>query len=350
MRFVNIANSLGPEFAHSILAMDRNRAAAERLRPDLNAHFLDPPSSKNAFVSIAALRRLIRRQAPDLVMTYNWGAIDGVAAGWLAGVPTLHTEDGFGPDEAVTLKLRRVLTRRVLLNRIAGAIVPSQTLLRIATARYRIAAKNLHYIPNGIDTDRFHPGISAAAFRREWSIPAGAFVVGFVGRLRREKNLALLLDAFAQARIPGSVLVLVGDGECRAALERQSSDLGISQSTRFTGPSSTIETALSAFDLFAMSSVTEQMPLSLLEAMSCGLPALCTDVGDCASILNSGPGPCIVPVNHIPAYAAALRSWAAEPALRRAAGLHNREVCQREYSLIRMVARYRELFLASVRH
>ncbi len=348
LRFVNIANAIGREISHSVLAMDGNRAAATRLRPELHVRFLDPPATKNSLVAIPLVRALLRRESPDLVMTYNWGALDGVVAARLAGIPTLHTEDGFGPDEAVQLKLRRVMARRVVLNRIEGVIVPSQTLLKIAKHRYCIAARKLHFVPNGIDTEKYKPGLAASSFRDEWNIPAGAFVVGFVGRLRREKNVGLLLEAFAHAQMPNCVLVLVGDGECRLELERYANALGIADRTRFTGSLNCAAYALGAFDLFAMSSATEQMPLSLLEAMACGLPAVCTDVGDCAAILNSGPGPNIVPVNGPAAYAAALAYWASDAGLCRAAGIHNREVCLRDYSQDRMVARYRELFHASM--
>jgi glycosyltransferase involved in cell wall biosynthesis len=98
------------------------------------------------------------------------------------------------------------------------------------------------------------------------------------------------------------------------------------------------------FDLFVMSSLTEQMPLVLLEAMASGLPALCTDAGDSAWMLDSPDLPAIVPRGDLPAYVAALKRWAADPELRREAGRRNRLRCEREFSLARMVEQWRAVY------
>jgi len=102
-----------------------------------------------------------------------------------------------------------------------------------------------------------------------------------------------------------------------------------------------------AFDLFAMSSDTEQMPIALLEAMAAGLPALCTAVGDTAEILGNPGWPALVPPGNVDTYAGALKALYADAELRRQFGARNRTRCAQVYSLQRMVERYREVYRAA---
>ena len=111
-----------------------------------------------------------------------------------------------------------------------------------------------------------------------------------MGRLAPEKNLGLLLRAVAASGIAGVRVVLAGGGTCRAEWEALAADLGLGSRVIFPGFLADPASCYGAFDLFAMSSDTEQMPLALLEAMAAGLPAICTDVGDSAEILGSRDG------------------------------------------------------------
>src|SRR5204863_2495984 len=101
-------------------------------------------------------------------------------------------------DEASSLKWRRVLARRVLLNRIHMTIVPSQTLLDVAARRFRLRPDKVTLIPNGVDVAKFRPR-REFEWRRACGIPDQAIVFGAVGWLRPEKNLQLLIRAFAAA-------------------------------------------------------------------------------------------------------------------------------------------------------
>jgi glycosyltransferase involved in cell wall biosynthesis len=95
--------------------------------------------------------------------------------------------------------------------------------------------------------------------------------------------------------------------------------------------------------VFALSSDTEQMPMSLLEAMGTGLPALVTDVGDCGPLLGTDGG-AIVPRGDLAAYAAAIRDLAANPDRRAAAGRRNRRFAEQHHSLPKMVGEYRRVY------
>ncbi|MEJ5368620.1 MAG: glycosyltransferase [Bryobacteraceae bacterium] len=338
MRLVRLANAMGRRFRHLILPVSGRASAQSGFEPGVDWEIAEAPRR----LSPAGFARLVRERKPSLVQTYNWGAFDAALGCLLArACPLIHTEDGFGADEAEGLKLRRVLARRAVLRFAKRVVVPSRTLEWIALEQYRLPARIVRRIPNGVDCQRFRPGRNDA-LRRELGIGEEEFVTGTVGHLRPEKSYDLLLRAFAASGIEGR-LVIAGEGPERGALKRLAGELGLSGRVLFPG---VVDPApwYRMFDLFAMSSMTEQMPLALLEAMATGLPALCTDAGDTAWMLEQAGEPAIVRRGDVEGYAAALRKWAADPELRREAGARNRARCEREFSLERMVERWRALY------
>jgi glycosyltransferase involved in cell wall biosynthesis len=291
------------------------------------------------------LRSLIREISPDVLVTYNWGAIDAVIGATFGRLcPIIHTDDGFSADEAAGPKWRRVLTRRFVLSRVHSTVVPSRTLERVALSLYRLPRSRVFWIPNGIDINRFQPRRDLA-WRRLYQIPDDAFVLGTVAVLRPEKNLGHLLTAFSAARLDRSWLVIVGDGPCRTKLEELARRLGVGGNVIFTGSVPDPVPCYAALDMFVMSSVTEQMPVALLEAMACGLPALCTDVGDTREILGEESDvPVVVPAGDVAAFRDALSALASRASRRKELGVRNRNRCLREYSFDRMVDRYAERY------
>jgi glycosyltransferase involved in cell wall biosynthesis len=173
---------------------------------------------------------------------------------------------------------------------------------------------------------------------------SGELIVGTVAPLRREKNLGRLLRAFAAVRGEFKVrLLIAGDGPERAELARLADSLGITDVVVFAGHVDRVEGVLGWFDVFAMSSDTEQMPNSLLQAMAAGLPVVATDVGDIKHILPSHNAALVVPKNDELSFASALRRLLAEPALRNKSGQRNREQVRAHYGFDQMVEAYRSL-------
>ncbi len=212
--------------------------------------------------------------------------MDAVTASWLGtGCPLLHNECGFAADEAAGLKTRRVLARRVLLRRAYGVAVTAKVMRETVVRRFGVPARKVFWIPTGVDVDRFRPG-DGRSRREAMGIRKSDLVFGFVGAFRPEKDLTFLIRAFALAAIPNSKLVLAGEGPCRAEMEALIQSLGLSGSVLLPGYAAAPEELLRALDVFVLSSMTEATPNSLLEAMSCGLPAVCTDVGDIRDVLG----------------------------------------------------------------
>lgn len=335
-RFATVANGLGPAFRHSIVSLNGDLACREKLDPALDVRF--PPSGHRAGRMADAVlhaRRFLRQARPDLVVTSNWGAIEWAIGAKLARLRHVHTEDGFGPEEQATQIARRVFTRRLALRR-SEVVLPSRRLQAIATDIWRLPVRRLHYVPNGIDLARFD---GAAPM----PLPSGdGPVIGTIAALRPEKNIGRLLHAFARLRATRPArLVIVGDGPERPALERLAAELGLSASTLFAGHSTQAERWLAALDVFALSSDTEQMPISLLEAMASGLPALCTDVGDVRLMLSAENAAYVTGLDHA---AMADRLHALLQADPRSVGAANRRRAEQEYGQAAMIATYAGLF------
>ncbi len=340
MRFASLANRFGRDWRHAIVALDGVIDCRARLDPDLDVSFPTIPIVKGDLAgNLARIRRLLRTLRPDVLVTSNWGSIEWALANLLPLVRHIHTEDGFGPEERHTQLRRRVWTRRLALRR-STVVLPSLTLRRIATDIWRLDPGRLHYIPNGIDLARF-----GAPNSRARPDSGKAPVLGIVAALRPEKNIARLLRAFHLAGAPGR-LVIVGDGGERTKLEALAATLGISGQVAFTGYVAQPQSLYAGFDLFALSSDTEQMPLSVLEAMAAGLPVVATDVGDIRAMLSAENARFVVPQDDA-ALAAGLRDLMAEPALRQAIGRANRSKAERQYDQEAMFQAYAALLRRS---
>jgi glycosyltransferase involved in cell wall biosynthesis len=170
-------------------------------------------------------------------------------------------------------------------------------------------------------------------------------VIGTIAPLRREKRVDRLIEAFAQLAPWQNVrLVIGGDGPERPALEGQAAALGIGSRTTFVGHVLKPEFLLPHFDLFAITSDTEQMPFGVIEAMAAGLPVVATDVGDIRVMLTRSNGPYIVERDDPDHLVAALRHLAGSPALREEIGIENRKRASAEFELERMSAAYDAIF------
>lgn len=351
VRTAGLLNAMAGEFRHTILPMDGHAEAADLCTQGNRPALLPQPKARGGFRILKELRAVFAEQEPDLILTYNWGAIESVLAARSMSLPVLHHEDGFRPDEAAGFKRRRIWTRRLALSKARGLIVPSQTLQAIAQRLWKIDAERLTYIPNGIAVGPLPTPAQRSAMRARFDLPAEANVVGAVGHLRGEKNFARLLRAFAMlGDDPSRHLLLLGDGAEREGLLALRTELGLEARVHMPGHLEDLQPVYAAMDVFAISSDTEQMPIALLEAMSAGLPAVSTVVGDVPSMLPEQQAPFLIPLgaDADKRLADCLESMLADPARGRELGQLNRsEVCSR-FSFDSMVASYRAQYLRAL--
>ena len=342
---MRLMNAFGDAAEHTILSAMSNRLSArEAIDKSIRAEFPDeapPLAGRPGPGRLARLARYMR--GFDLVLSYNWGGFDAVMAKRLLGAPPLvHHEDGFNEDEAERLKPRRNLYRRLGLSAAHRLVVPSERLERIARQIWMQPPERVVRIPNGIPVERF-------ARAPETAIPGlerrpGEVVIGTVAGLRAVKNLPRLIRAFAGMKSRSARLVIVGEGPESERIAAEARACGVADRLLLPGFLPDPARWIGHFDIFALSSDSEQFPISLAEAMAAGLPAVATDVGDIPAMVSADNRPLIVHPEDETAYSAALDSLAERPDLRRAIGRANREKAAAQYDERRMIAAYARLY------
>lgn len=153
-----------------------------------------------------------------------------------------------------------------------------------------IPAARIRLVENGIDTSRFHTNAPALE-RAEFGIPPEAFVFGGVMRLSVEKNPLGLLEAFMRVATdaPHAWLLLAGDGPQRADMEQRLRESPFTSRIRLLGARADPERLYPLFDCFVLPSLTEGLPLVLLEAMACERPVIASRVGQVPTVLDGLP-------------------------------------------------------------
>jgi glycosyltransferase involved in cell wall biosynthesis len=342
---VRIINHFGKRFRHTVIALDNNFEAAEGVASDLDFAVLPVRGVKRGMLyNVAGSALALRRMRPDLLLTYNWGAIEWAAASRFSPVSRhLHLEAGFSLGEADSQLPRRVLFRRWALARCALVVVPSRQLEDLARSVWRLPVRRVVYIPNGVDTARFAALVSdgVPGFTRR----PGEMVIGTVAPLRPEKNIGRLLRVFAMLEFSHPLrLIIAGDGVQRASLEGLAAELGIADRVIFTGQV-VPEAVLGTFDIFALSSDTEQMPNALLEAMAASRAIAAVNVGDVKKIVCENNREFIVDRDDATAFAEALTRLLQSPERRQALGCANHRRVVTEFSQERMFSAYSRILL-----
>jgi len=220
-----------------------------------------------------------------------------------------------------------------------------------ATAEHARAQKaypfgrRMHVILNGIRMDTHRPDSDARAeIRQELGIDPDAWVVGSVGRFDDNKNQSSLVRAIAPLLGAKSHLVLVGDGDTMAKVQDVVADTEHPESIHLLGRRSDAHRVVAALDVFALSSLSEGLPLVILEAMATGTAVVSTAVGGIADVVEDGVSGFLVPPGDDEALRAKLAELAADRALATHAGAAARAQVQDRYSSQRMAREYLDLY------
>ena len=344
-RAVRLMNIWGGKARHSIMSADPDATGARAaIDPGVAVDFPDGPSfaGKPGLARYREIRALLK--CFDLVLTYNWGAMDAVMAHRLAargaGMPPLiHHEDGFNADEADGLKTKRNLFRRIALQSADALVVPSVRLEGIARRTWKQPAGKVHLIRNGIDVARYAQPPAPDAMPGLVRSP-GKLLVGTLAGLRPVKNIPRLVRAVAAHR-DRLQLVVVGEGPERDAILAEAAAQGMDD-LHMAGFMDRPWRFVGLFDIFALSSDSEQFPISLVEAMAAGVPAASMDVGDVANMVAPENRPFVVADQA--GLAQALGALASDADLRARLGAANRARAQRDYAEDAMVNAYAALY------
>ncbi|WP_448664886.1 glycosyltransferase family 4 protein [Sphingomonas sp. CJ20] len=347
-RAVRLMNAFGDKARHTIVsAMPENLGAREYIAKGIQYEIAQNPpplSGRPSTSRYEAIAKFMRRF--DLVLTYNWGAIDGVMAARVFGKdmpPIVHHEDGFNSDEAERLSPMRNMYRRIALPAANALVVPSQVLERVALKHWRQPPERIHRIANGVPTALYAQKpdvrlIPQLAKRRE-----GEVFIGCVAGLRPVKNLPMLVRACAgvNARFK---LVILGEGPERQNILDAAEAMAIEDQVILPGFLPEPHRYMGLFDIFAMSSKSEQAPISVIEAMAAGLPVVSTRVGDVPIMVSSENEPFLAPRHNEVDLRDRIDTLARHPDSRRYIGEQNRLRARALFDETQMIAAYARLY------
>jgi glycosyltransferase involved in cell wall biosynthesis len=257
----------------------------------------------------------------------------------------LFTEHGrHSPDYR---RPKRVVANRLLLQRRDRVVGVGQAVRTALINHEGLPAQRVGVIYNGVDTAGI--GNSTAdrdAVRREIGVDPGDFVVLLVARLDYLKDHATALRTLrrAVAHQPKVRLVLAGEGPERGAIEQTVQQLDLAANVRFLGLRKDVARLLKATDMFLLTSISEGIPLTVIEAMAAGLPVLATRVGGLAELVEDGQSGFLAPPRDDATLADRLLRLAGDANLRHAFGRRGQERAQTLFTENLMHARYLELY------
>ncbi len=340
---VNLAAGLGPEyFSEAALIRDSWIGMALRRRGIPVTMLRD--GSEGSFAILRNLVRLIRKRQVAILHTHEFFMNTvGLVASRLTGVPLLATVHGrnYYPD-----RFRRRIAYR-LVGRFAERMVAvSEDVRRFLAERIGIPRIRMRVIPNGVALHEEPSQETVSALRRSLGLDQHSEVVGTIGSLYPVKGHSHLIHAAFHVirRHPRVIFLIVGRGGLRETLEAQARHLGVAHQLRFLGQREDVRELLAVCDVFVLPSLSEGMPLSLLEAMAAGVPPVATRVGGMAEVIEDGKTGLLVPPADSNALAESIVILLEDRKLAKDIGKSAREVAASRFSLTRMVQAYQEIY------
>lgn len=340
-RILRLGVGLDPE-RFDVHVMSFFRAEGQTLPwPQERRHEFTMPSGLH-WGRIRALADFIRQQRFHVVHSHNWATMfHGVVAGRLAGAPVvLHGEHGRNEHDRLGIPWRRECAAALLARTATRVIAVNEAIAADITQRWRLGAGRITCIPNGVDIQRFSP----PAQRQP-----GEFIIGTVARFDNIKNLPCLVKAFAiltRARpASGARLVLVGTGPQEDMLRQLVAQEGLEGQVDFPGETSMPEQWYRRFDVYANTSFSEGMSNSILEAMSCGVAIVASDIDGHRCWLKEGEHALFFRSDDEQALAECMLRLLDQPQFRQRMGETNRRRVEAEFDNRLFLTRYEQLYL-----
>lgn len=303
---------------------------------------LSTPNGVSPGLMIRLATHFLRNRI-DVVVTHHFRQLfHAVPAAFPTRTRLIHVEHDYHFYD----KQPSLLPRLEFLLRFADAfVVVSDEIRDWFCKRLPHIAKKCIAIPNGVDTARFRKNTAKRVeLRQRYSIGEDEAVIGTCARLEMIKNHAFLLDAFGEfhKNNPKSRLVIVGDGSLRPILEKQAYATGVADRVVFAGASTNPEDYLAAFDMYAITSYNEGLPLSVLEAMSSELPVVAVKVGSLVQVITDKTG-ILIERHDIDTFVKAFSKLAHDKQLAYTMGCNGRTLVLEKFSSESMINQYIEL-------
>ena len=336
------------EFDFVFACLDAPGIMADELR---NTGFPVEVLGRRAGFDLACARRLARfcrRHRVSVVHAHQYAPFFYAALARLVGwqrLPIVFTEHG--RDFPDFRRPKRVLANRALLRRSDRVIGVGQCVRQALVDHEGLRPDRVEVIYNGIDVDAYEGSPAARReLRSRLQLADDQIAIVQVARLNPLKDHGTSIRAMAELSKshPHARLLVVGDGEERASIESLMTELGLTEQVQLLGTRRDVADLLAAADVFLLSSVSEGIPLTLIEAMACGLPCVSTNVGGTGEVIEDGrTGLLARPAD--PAHlAASLKVLLDDADLRRTMGAAGRARSRQHFSDVQMHAAYQGIY------
>lgn len=295
-------------------------------------------------VWLLRLVRLIKRRRVSLIHAHEFAMNTyGSLASAIARIPAISTVHG---KNYYWQRWRRRIAYRFVAKR-SRMVAVSEDIRRFLVSRVGINDNEISTIYNGVDIDPYRLTSGARhAVRQELGINDYQPVIGTVGNLYPVKGHSYLLEAAARVTetFPDAMFVIAGRGELLKQLHKTAGELALKTNVRFLGFREDIPALLQAMDIFVLPSLSEGLPISMLEAMAAGKPVVATDVGGNPEVVIDGQTGLLAPAAHADALADKILLLLRNPDLMYRLGKAGANRVEREFAVDGMVAKYQELY------
>ncbi len=280
---------------------------------------------------------LLAKLKPDILHAHVIfsPATTAVIAKSLLGIPVALTAHRSGPLGDIERLKKKILgnARLAMFRRSVDLFIPISLEIDKEMELAGIPAHMRKPVPNGVDTKRFCPpsGIEhRSSIRKRLNLPTDSIIAIFTGRLAPEKRVDQLVNAWNSIRneIPSAILLILGTGDLRDTLQSTAGEGVI-----FAGAIDDVSPYLQASDLFVLPSIAEGLSVAMLEAMSCGLPALVTNVGGASDVISHGTNGWLIPPDEPDTLTQSLMKLLGNETLRNKLGIAARKTVEANYSL-----------------
>lgn len=313
--------SLAPQSDGRTAMLDRLTAAGLHPRFLSVRRLLDP-------AGFVRLVRTLRHAQADVIHAHlGYCAILVTLAARLAGKPVVTTLHVSPQDDATFGEFIKERLAVRIPSRLGRLVLVSHHLYHRYAERHGPARDTWRVIPNAIDVERYTPARgSAGGDRPVWAV---------VAALRPKKNHLDLIRAWTEVAAvhPGATLLVVGDGPCRAELERAVAEAGLTHSVQFLGSRTDVCEILQGVDGVVSASVDEALPTALIEAAACGVPIVAADAGGTREIVLDGVTGRLVPLRDVPALTGALLEVMGDPVRAAGYGRAARALAEQTYAM-----------------
>lgn len=311
---------------------------------------LIPHTKRTDYFTFVKLAHILREKKIDIIHTHNTQPfIDGTLAALLAGVKTVvHTDHSrVFPD-----KPRYMVAERVLSNFAYKIIGVSDTVVNNLMHYEKIPKGRMLTIHNGINAEDYELSVNIKNTRRELGLYDSSPVLGISSRLSHLKGISYLLKSMCDIRRvhKNVMLLIIGDGPERKQLEQETIALGLQKQVLFLGERENIQPFFKIFDIFVLPSLSEGMPICLLEAMASGCPIVTTKVGGVPEMIENGKNGLLVNPANSEDLSKAILSLLENESLRHSLAIEGKRIVRERFCALKMAKTYEQIYLRMQPH